>query len=271
MQQANRSFLAGRVRDGNRSIAIAAGQTLNGIPDIGLLLIGARDGRPVYVRDVATVVVGAKPVERRAWHFRKTAEGSLDRVPAVTVAIAKRAAAADSAATEKLTKAALAAGQAAETGKAEPPPKPKVDTGMVTALAVGAAGLGGMIGSIVNGFLNLGGFMPLGVIGILLLISGPSMILAWLKLRNRNLGPLLDANGWAINTRARINVPFGTSLTSLASLPPGSQRDLMDPYADKANPWPKILIFLIIIGIGIFGRNLFTNARSLISRIFGSI
>ncbi|MBS0241404.1 MAG: efflux RND transporter permease subunit [Proteobacteria bacterium] len=91
VQQANRSFLAGRVRDSNRSISIAAGQTLSGIPDIGLLLIGTRDGRPVYVRDVAAVVVGAKPLERQAWHFRKTADGSLERVPAVTVAIAKRA------------------------------------------------------------------------------------------------------------------------------------------------------------------------------------
>ncbi len=91
VQQANRSFLAGRVRENNRSVAIAAGQTLSGIPDIGLLLIGARDGRPVYVRDVATVIVGAKPLERHAWHFRKSATGSLERVPAVTLAIAKRA------------------------------------------------------------------------------------------------------------------------------------------------------------------------------------
>jgi multidrug efflux pump subunit AcrB len=91
VQQANRSFLAGRVRENNRSVAIAAGQTLSGIPDVGLLLIGTRDGRPVYVRDVATVVVGAKPLERRTWHFRKTADGALERVPAVTVAIAKRA------------------------------------------------------------------------------------------------------------------------------------------------------------------------------------
>jgi multidrug efflux pump subunit AcrB len=91
VQQANRSFLAGRVRDEGRSVAISAGQTLSGIPDIGLLVIGTRDGRPVYVRDVANVVVGAKPLERRAWHFRKTRDGKLNRVPAVTVAIAKRA------------------------------------------------------------------------------------------------------------------------------------------------------------------------------------
>jgi multidrug efflux pump subunit AcrB len=43
------------------------------------------------VRDVASVVVGAKPLERRAWHSRKTAGGGLNRVPAVTIALAKRA------------------------------------------------------------------------------------------------------------------------------------------------------------------------------------
>jgi len=91
VRQANRSFLAGRVREKNESIAVAAGQTLQGIPDIGLLLLTARDGRPVYVRDVANVVVGAKPLERRAWNFAKTADGSLERTPAVTIALAKRA------------------------------------------------------------------------------------------------------------------------------------------------------------------------------------
>jgi multidrug efflux pump subunit AcrB len=91
VREANRSFQAGRIRDRNQSISVAAGQTLHGIPDIGLLLISSRDGRPVYVRDVANVVVGAKPLERQAWHFRKAADGSLERVPAVTIALAKRA------------------------------------------------------------------------------------------------------------------------------------------------------------------------------------
>jgi hypothetical protein len=163
--------------------------------------------------------------------------------------IAERAAAADTAATEKLTKTALNAGTAVETGKpVEAPPKPKIDTGLVTALAIGAAGVGGVIGTVMKGFLDLGVFMPLGVVAVLLLISGPSMLLAWLKLRNRNLGPLLDCNGWAISSRARINVPFGKSLTDVAALPPGSQRDLTDPYAEKTSPWPKILIAVILLG-----------------------
>ena len=91
VKEANRSFLAGRVRDLNTDLPVAAGQTLQGIPDIGQLLISARDGRPVYVRDVANVVIGAKPLERMASHYEKNASGGLDRAPAVTVALAKRA------------------------------------------------------------------------------------------------------------------------------------------------------------------------------------
>ncbi len=91
IREANRSFLAGRIREANQSVAVVSGQTLQGVPDVGLLLITSRDGRPVYVRDVANVVVGAKPLEHRAWHFRKGAGGELERVPAVTVALAKRA------------------------------------------------------------------------------------------------------------------------------------------------------------------------------------
>ncbi len=91
VRSANRSFAAGHVREMNRSLAVAAGQTLQGIPDIGLLVITTRDGRPVYVRDVATVVVGAKPLERRAWHYAKGNDGTIARVPTVTLALAKRA------------------------------------------------------------------------------------------------------------------------------------------------------------------------------------
>src|SRR5690606_16374583 len=91
VKEANRSFLAGRVRERGQSLAVAAGQTLQGVPDIGLLLLTTRDGRPVYVRDVANVIVGSKPLEHRAWHLTRGDDGSLHRVPAVTLALAKRA------------------------------------------------------------------------------------------------------------------------------------------------------------------------------------
>ena len=59
------------------------------------------------------------------------------------------------------------------------------------------------------------------------------MILAWLKLRKRNLAPLLDANGWAINAQATINIAFGNTLTHLATLPENSRLNLIDPFAKR--------------------------------------
>ncbi len=90
LRGANRSFLAGSIRDAGVARTVAAGQTLLGVPDIGLLLIGTRDNRPVYVRDVATVTVGGGPVEARAWNFAPH-DGAWQRTPAVSLALAKRA------------------------------------------------------------------------------------------------------------------------------------------------------------------------------------
>ena len=91
VKEANRAFLAGSVREANASLPVVGGQTLLGVPDIGLLLLTSRDGRPVYVRDVANVVVDAKPLDHHAWHLERGEDGTLGRVPAVSVAIAKRA------------------------------------------------------------------------------------------------------------------------------------------------------------------------------------
>ena len=91
--------------------------------------------------------------------------------------------------------------------------------------------------------------IPVAFVGIMLAISMPSVIIAWLKLRKRNLGPILDANGWAVNAKAKMNVPFGASLTQIAVLPPGAQRDLVDPFAEKKKPWGLYVTLLIVLGI----------------------
>ncbi|MCG2629555.1 efflux RND transporter permease subunit [Bradyrhizobium sp. WYCCWR 13023] len=91
VKDANRSFLAGQVRDAGIVRSVAAGQTLSGVPDIGLLLITTRDGRPVYVKDVASVVVGPSTIEHRVWTDTRDAGGQWARTPAVSLALAKRA------------------------------------------------------------------------------------------------------------------------------------------------------------------------------------
>jgi hypothetical protein len=73
------------------------------------------------------------------------------------------------------------------------------------------------------------------------------MVIAWLKLRQRTLGPILEGNGWAVNGRVMINIPFGTKLTDLAVLPAGAKRSLEDPYEDKEAARRRRLIWLFLV------------------------
>lgn len=86
---ANSSFQIGTVREDGEQRTVLAGQTLQSMPQIGNLVLTARDGRPVYVRDVARIVLATEPNENRVTDIRKTDAG-LTRVPAVSLAIAKR-------------------------------------------------------------------------------------------------------------------------------------------------------------------------------------
>ena len=81
---------------------------------------------------------------------------------------------------------------------------------------------------------------------ILLVISGPSMILAWLKIRKRNLSPLLNANGWAINASVKVNMTFGATLTEVGKSPLKAEPD---PFADKTPWWKKLIYWLIGLGL----------------------
>lgn len=168
----------------------------------------------------------------------------------VSEQIAKRAAAADDAATNRLKETAVATTDAL-TGKPvpPPPPKPKIDIGVVAALGVAVGGITAALGALLGAFFGLGMWMPLGVIALVILISGPSMLIAALKLRQRNLGPILDANGWAVNAKAKINIPFGGSLTQTSKLPPGSQRDLVDPFAESHKGRDRTIAVVVIAAI----------------------
>ena len=84
------------------------------------------------------------------------------------------------------------------------------------------------------------------IVVIMLVISGPAMILAWLKLRKRSLSPLLNANGWAINAAAKVNITFGSTLTEVSDAP---RVAAPDPFADKTPWWKKLIYWLICLGL----------------------
>lgn len=164
---------------------------------------------------------------------------------------AKQAADADASANAQLTSVANAplvpASPAAPAAPASPA-KPAFDPSVIALLSLA-------LGTLAAAFAGILGFLgkfeawqvPLVIVGIMLVISAPSMAIAWLKLRKRNLGPILDANGWAVNAKAKMNVPFGGALTGVAALPPGSTFSAADKYAEKPSIWPKLLLVAFVI------------------------
>jgi hypothetical protein len=161
--------------------------------------------------------------------------------------VATRAASAWAASDATLRGAGATVASATPTATPAAPPllPTKIDVGTVAALGVALGALTTALGMVLNAIV--GPWMPIALVVIILLISGPSMIVAYIKLRQRNIGPLLDADGWALNTQARINVPFGRSLTKVRKLPPGSERDTRDPFADEDRTWQWVVAGVIVV------------------------
>jgi len=198
----------------------------------------------------------------KAYVFQAKLNGRVVRVTIGRVGAGTLAAARAKAASDKAAAGIAAAAEKAAAAKAAPAAPAPFDVakfaGIFAAVGLAVGAIGTAIAAVVTGFLKLNWWqMPLALAGLILIISGPSMIIAWLKLRQRNLGPLLDANGWAVNARARINIPFGGSLTKTASLPEGAERSLQDPFAEKKSRWPYYLALVILLGIVLYVLNVF--------------
>lgn len=171
---------------------------------------------------------------------------------AVEDLVNKNAAAKDakimSDATAKIN-AAPAAVPAAADPKAAPAPPFDIAKFAGIFAAIGMAL--GMIGTaLVNIFKGLNALpwwkLVLVFVAIMLVISGPAMVLAWLKLRRRNIAPLLNANGWAVNASSKISIPFGETLTDVARYP---KMKLKDPYKKGLATWQKLLVSIVCLAV----------------------
>ena len=134
--------------------------------------------------------------------------------------------------------------------------------GIFAALGMAVGMIGSALASLAKGVIALKWWQVIiAFIGVLLVISGPAMIMAWLKLRRRNIAPLLNANGWAINAASKISIPFGETLTEQAKYP---KLKLKDPYARKGiAPWKAWMIsicLLVVVVAGLYLGNVFAWA-----------
>ena len=204
-----------------------------------------RDGRD-WDATIAKIVNNPISIRAAFWAPYKKVVRTIEET------VQKRAQAAEDRSTAVMTATGGEIGNADKHAVAEAakpaPPRSRIDLGTIAAIGVAIGGIGTLVAALLANLFGLGRWLPLGILALLLMISGPSMLLAWLKLRRRNLGPILDANGWAINSRARINVAFGAAMTELPRLPHGAKRSLDDPFADKRTPWKRWVLLVIVLG-----------------------
>ena len=153
-------------------------------------------------------------------------------------------------ATAKINAAPAAIPTAPAADGSKPAVAPPFDIAKFAGIAAAIGMAFGMIGTALSGLVDslsgMGWKLILVFIGIILAISGPAMILAWLKLRRRNIAPLLNANGWAVNAASKISIPFGETLTDTAKFP---KMKLKDPYAIPMAAWKKVLLVLAPLAV----------------------
>ena len=148
--------------------------------------------------------------------------------------------------------AAPAAG--ADEAAAKPAAAPPFDiakfAGIFAALGMAVGMIGSALTSLAKGIFALEWWqLILSFVAILMIISGPAMVMAWMKLRRRNIAPLLNANGWAVNAASKISIPFGETLTDVAKYP---KLRLKDPYAKTGMKWwQKLLITVVFIAVAV--------------------
>lgn len=133
----------------------------------------------------------------------------------------------------------------------KPVPAPPFDIAKFAGIFAAIGVAFGMIGAALSGLMDSLKGMQLYqyillFIGIMLCISGPAMIMAWLKLRRRNVAPILNANGWAVNAASKISIPFGETLTDIARFP---KVRLKDPYKKGMAAWKKLLLALACLAV----------------------
>jgi hypothetical protein len=220
------------------------------VGDVGDLIVGKNavyydNARVEYDAVVTKVIDNPISVAQAFWSPYRRMSGTIENLISKSAADKDAKIMAD--ATAKINAAPASIPAAADGAKpaAQPFDIGKF-AGIFAAFGMALGALGTAVTKIFGGLLNMPIWKTaLALVAVLLVISGPAMVLAWLKLRRRNIAPLLNANGWAVNAASKISIPFGETLTDAAKFP---KLKIKDPYARKGiAPWKKWVISLSVI------------------------
>lgn len=184
-------------------------------------------------------LISKKAAEKDA-KMMEQANSKINAAPAVVAAPAPAAEGADPAAAAAV----------------KPPFDIAKFAGIFAAIGMAVGMIGSALVALFTGLADLKWWeLVMVFVGLMMIVSGPAMVLAWLKLRRRNIAPLLNANGWAVNASSKISIPFGETLTDIAKFP---KMKLKDPFA-KAGlaPWKKWTIALVVAALAFVGLWLF--------------
>ena len=125
-----------------------------------------------------------------------------------------------------------------------------IDVGKIAVITMAGAAVMGVVTLIVNTLKSLTWWQWIVLIVVLMLvISLPSVFIAWRKLRKRDLGPILNANGWAINAASYVRGKFAKNLTQVAKFP---KLTAVDPVARRKAGWRKFFLWLLFLLVAAF-------------------
>lgn len=87
----------------------------------------------------------------------------------------------------------------------------------VAAIGIGVAMVGAAAASLMAAISNMTALqIAISIVALILVVSLPSVILTWFKLRQRDLGAILNASGWAINRPMRFSIKRARGFTICA-------------------------------------------------------
>ncbi len=221
----------------------------------GNLCVGKRgvfhdvEGRELDARVVAIIDNPISLREAVAAPFKRLGGAVMGKIESIGASAEK-----------KLDKAGAEAVSEVRTAPDEKGAKPQAASGQLGGVLAGGgiavAALGSSLAFITKTLAGLNGWqIAAGLGGAIAAVLLPTLVIAFVKLRSRDLSAMLEGSGWAINARMRLNRPQSRYFTERPGYPVGA-RGIRRNYAI----W--LIAVVIVAAVAWVGWDLWQKAQA---------